>query len=116
QHYREQPLTTLQLGRFIIDQQKAGEQKTDESAVLKDYFRLFYQFSKQLGFDVVVGLIKQKDIGFHQKLLGAKILCPDPQIDYGSEHTFAVAAWELDNLKPRFLNWIDCQPLKQAIY
>ncbi|MCJ8272901.1 MAG: class I SAM-dependent methyltransferase [Psychrosphaera sp.] len=106
EHYREQGLSSLQIGRFIIDQQKEGE-----SAVLKDYFRLFYQFSKQLGFDVVVGLIKQKDIGFHQKLLGAKILCPDTQIDYGSEHTFAVAAWELDNLKPRFFNWIDCQPL-----
>lgn len=106
ERYRAQGLSSLQIGRFII-----CEQKEAESAVLKDYFRLFYQFSKQLGFDVVVGLIKQKDIGFHQKLLGAKILCPDTQINYGGEHTFAVGAWELDNLKPRFFNWIDCHAL-----
>lgn len=103
-HYRAQGLKALQIGRFIIDETGAGE--ADIS--VKDYFRLFYTFSKQLGFDIIVGLIKQKDIAFHQKMLGAEILCPDSRINYGGKHTFAVASWHLDKLKPRFFKWAGC--------
>jgi SAM-dependent methyltransferase len=110
-HYRQQGLNSLQIGRFVIGQQ---HNSNGEIVTLKDYFSLFYQFSKQLGFDVVIGLIKQKDVAFHQKLLGAKILCLDTQVDYDGEHTFAVSAWQLDELKPRFFKWANCQPIETS--
>lgn len=110
EHYRQQGLKSLQIGRFIIE----SHQNNDETATLKDYFKLFYLFSVQMNFDVVVGLIKQKDIALHQKRLGAKILCPNSQINYGGEHLFAVASWQLNTLKARFFDWIDCQPIASS--
>lgn len=106
QHYRREGARCLQIGRLII----SHDNNSNDEVTLKDYFRLFYLFSKRMGFDVVVGLIKQKDIAFHQKLLGAKLLNPDTRIDFGGKHIFAVAAWELDLLKPRFFNWASCRP------
>ena len=112
-HYRSQGLKCLQIGRLVIE---TGQSPCQVG--LKDYFRLFYQFSTQLGYDVIIGLVKQKDLGFHQKLLGATVLCPDTRIDYGSGHVFAVAAWQLNALKPKFFEWIQYQPetTETAIY
>ncbi len=98
-HYREQQLRTLQIGRFVISERC-------ESTSLKAYFNAFYRLAKTLNFDVIVGLIKQKDVAFHQKLLGVKVLNPDTTIDYGGKHRFAVGSWQLETLKPRFFQWL----------
>lgn len=103
--YRQRGLKCLQIGRFVIN-------KNNENTCAKDYFKLFYQFSKRLKYDVVVGMIKQKDMAFHQRLLGVKVLCDNTHIDFGGEHFFGTAAWELDHLKSRFFKWIDCAPIE----
>ena len=77
--------------------QKNGNQKAQ---LVKQYFKLFYQFSIMLGYDIVLGMVRHKDIKLHEQSFGAKVLCRNTQETYGSEHQFATMAWRLDNLKP----------------
>lgn len=105
--YREQGLKCLQIGRFIIEQ-------GNQACLLKAYFALFYRFAMRLGFDVLLGMVKQKDISVHQRLSGAKVLCQNTNVTYGGEDIFATVAWVLKNVKKRFFDWAGCQRIDSS--
>lgn len=105
QHYRQQGIRCLQIGRFIID----SHEQVTETSLLKAYFNLFYRFSMHLGYTVLLGMVKQKDVSVHQTLTAGKVLCDDTEVNYGGPNIFATMAWELENITKRFFKWAGCQ-------
>ncbi len=105
--YRLKGLKCIQIGRFI-------NTVKDENRTLRQYFRLFYQFSIKLGFDILLGMVKQKHMGFHKRVTSAKILNENTGVTFGSEHLFGTAAWELQNMKSSFFEWIGEQPITKG--
>lgn len=102
--YRNNGMKCIQIGRFINTEQ-------DENKTLKEYFRLFYLFSRQLGFDILLGLVKQKDMAFHRRKTSGKILNQDTGISFGSGHIFGTALWDLNDLDDNFFRWVGEQPI-----
>lgn len=88
----------MELGRFIIVQ--------DNPALLKAYYRLFYVVTKLLNFDSIVMVLRQKELNFHLKRVGAGLLEFDTGLNFGSKHQFAAIVWSLENTKPRFKLWM----------
>ena len=100
--YRKSGVDPVQVGRFIIDE------NLDKSC-LKSYMRLFYLYPLAMGRKVVFGLVRRKDVPIHEHRFGAEILIRDTQMNYGSNHTFAVAVWPLGALSDRLHKFIDLE-------
>lgn len=88
----------VELGRFINQDR--------EKSLVKSYYRAFYLLSRALKVDQIVMVMRQRNINFHVKKIGAKLLCPDTGVTFGSEHRFAVVSWPLEDTKARFLKWL----------
>ena len=95
---REKGERLVELGRFINQDQ--------EVSLVKSYYRAFYFLSKTLKVDQIVMVMRQRNINFHVKKIGAQLLCFDTGVTFGSEYRFAVVSWSLANTKARFLKWL----------
>ncbi len=96
--YHEKGQRLIEWGRFII--------VNHERSRLKAYYRTVYTLATRLGFDVVIMLMKPRNISLHQSLMGLRIIERDTGITYGGEATLAVVAWELQSTKKEFFKWI----------
>ncbi len=97
-HSRSKGESLVELGRFI-NQDK-------EKTLVKSYYRAFYYLSRAMRVDQVVMVMRQRNINFHVKKIGAKLLCADTGVTFGSEYRFAVVSWQLQATKARFLKWL----------
>ena len=104
--YRQQSLRLVELGRFIILEKNL--------ALLKAYYEAFYTISVAYNVHTIMMAMRQKDISFHQHMMGAKVLSDNIGVTFGSKHTFACVAWELKNTKPRFFKWLGHEPMRIA--
>jgi hypothetical protein len=95
--YRKQGLRLMELGRFII---KGGDKR-----LLKKYYQAFYALANAEKVGVILMAMKQKDIAFHQHLIGIKVLSADMNLTYGGKHKLACVSWEITNTKARFFKW-----------
>lgn len=105
--YREQGLKLVELGRFIIS--------NSNLTLLKAYYEAFYKISTRNNIHAILMIMRQKDVAFHKHLMGAKILSNDVGISFGSDHSFACVAWEIEKTKPKFFKWIGQQSLAAVV-
>lgn len=101
--YRKNGLKIVELGRFIIG--------NSNLTLLKAYYEAFYSISARNNVHAIVMILRQKDVAFHKHLMGAKLLSKDVGISFGSNHSFACVAWEIEKTKPKFFKWIGKQSL-----
>ena len=104
--YRLRSLRLVELGRFII--------LDNNLALLKAYYEAFYTISIAYNVHTIMMAMRQKDISFHEHMMGAKVLSGNMGITFGSEHTFACVAWELKKTKPKFFKWLGAKSLLEA--
>lgn len=96
--YRRQRKRLMEFGRFVIHE--------GTYQLLKAYYRAFYDTAKQLKTDIILIAVKPKDIDFHLRLTGAKLLSTDIGVTYGGENSLACVAWEIENTAARFFDWV----------
>lgn len=96
--YRHQSKRLMEFGRFVIH---GGTYQ-----LLKAYYRALYDTAKQLKTDIILIAVKPKDIDFHQRLTGAKLLSTDIGVTYGGDNYLACVAWEIDDTATRFFDWV----------
>ena len=94
--YRHQGKRLMEIGRFVIE---------DGQKLLKAYYRTVYEVAINQGIDIILMVIRQKDIGFHQKIIGAHTLVEDIGENFGSQHTFSCMEWQVNKTYKRFLQW-----------
>ena len=104
--YRTQGLNLVELGRFIIT--------NSNMALLKAYYEAFYTVSMVNNVHFIMMVMRQKDVAFHQHMMGAELLSDDVGISFGSQHAFACVAWEIEKTSPRFFKWLGRQPLDKV--
>lgn len=104
--YRHRRLRLVELGRFIILEKNL--------TLLKAYYEAFYTISIAHNIHTIMMAMRQKDISFHKHMMGAKVLSNDMGITFGSKHTFACVAWEIEKTKPKFFKWLGHQSLNKA--
>jgi hypothetical protein len=95
--HRKRGLKLLELGRFII--------ADDARGALKGYYRHFYQSARKRGIDSIVMVMRENHIKFHQRLMGATVLCADLQENFGSNFKYACVEWKIAETKTRFFDW-----------
>lgn len=94
--YRNSHKRLMEIGRFVI---------RDQQNLLKSYYKAAYAVAVRKGIDVILMVIRQKDIGFHQKLIGTQVLREDIGETFGSCHPFSCLSWEIADTKPAFFKW-----------
>lgn len=94
--YRQGRKRLMEIGRFVI---------RDQQNLLKSYYKAAYEVAIRKGVDIILMVIRQKDIGFHQKLIGTQVLREDIGETFGSSHRFSCLSWELANTRPAFFKW-----------
>ena len=95
--YRKSGKKLMEIGRFVIE----GKQ-----CLLKHYYKAVLEVSIRENVDIVLMVIRQKDILFHQRLIGIDVLSEDIGENFGSEFPFACVAWDIAKTKPRFSEWV----------
>jgi SAM-dependent methyltransferase len=81
--------------------------------------QVLYLLPKLVGANVVVGMVRSKDIALHEKRFGATVLNRHSGESYGGKYEFATVVWLLDQLTPSFFKLTGCQQLAsktQPIY
>ena len=96
--YRAGKKRLIEWGRFIINEGNTG--------LLKKYYESVFRISSQLDCDSIIMAMKPKDIAFHKRLIGVKVIAQDMEITYGGPYRLACVAWEITNTKQTFFNWI----------
>lgn len=94
--YRRQGKKLMEIGRFVIE---------DGQNLLKAYYRSVYEVAVHQGIDIILMVIRQKDIPFHRKIIGANTLIEDIGENFGSQHTFSCMEWEVNKTYQRFIEW-----------
>ena len=96
-NYRRSGKKLMEIGRFFI-----GEKQH----LLKHYYKAVYEIALRKDVDIVLMIIRQKDIAFHQILMGADILSKDIGENFGSNFSFACIAWDIEKTKAKFNQWV----------
>ena len=96
--YRKEGKQLMEIGRFII--------RDNDRCLLKKYYQAFYEIAKSTQVDYVVMVMRRKDLAFHKKLFGIDVLVDAIGENFGSEHTFMCAGWNVANTRPAFFKWI----------
>ena len=96
--YRQAGKKLMEIGRFVIN---------DKQNLLKSYYKSAYDIAITQGIDILLMIIRHKDLPFHQKLLGAQLLKEDVGESFGSDYQFSCLAWNIENTHSRFLHWIE---------
>ena len=108
QYYRDEGLRIFQLGRFVVSGKDHGAKRAMR------LLQVLYLLPKLVGGNVVLGMVRTKDIVLHEKRFGAKVLNRNTGETYGSEHEFATVAWLLNQLKPAFFQKTGCPQINPA--
>lgn len=95
--YRQAGKRLMEIGRFVIQ----GKQN-----LLKSYYKSAYRIAIYQGIDILLMIIRHKDLVFHKDLLGATILAENIKENFGSTHQFSCVAWNIEQTHTRFLHWI----------
>lgn len=103
--YREAEKILLQAGRFVVSPGKDLEKRA------MTLLQTLYLVPKLLGAAAVIGMVRPKDLSLHQKRFGAKLLMADIGKTYGSDHQFALVAWEPDALTDNYFKKTACPRL-----
>ncbi len=96
--YRQSGKKLVEIGRFVI----AGH-KID---LLQYYYKAIYDVAIKNHIDIVLMVIRQKDIRFHQRMMGVDLLIHDIEEDFGSSYAFSCIAWDIVKTPQRFHNWV----------
>lgn len=97
QEYRERGVRMMELGRFIIKNRSRGLEKS--------YYRSFFRVARSLQCDAIVMSMQPHHIGFHQRMVGLRVLAENT-VSYGGPFSLACVIWELDSTTPKFFNWL----------
>lgn len=95
--YRTSDWTLMEWGRFIIDDER--------TSVLKRYYQTLYRVATRLGGNAIVMSMQPRHIGFHQNLIGIRVLEYDTGETYGGGVSLACVVWELRHTKDNFFKW-----------
>jgi hypothetical protein len=96
--YRKNGNKLMEFGRLVSNE--------GSLQLLRFYYQSIYLVAKAENIDVVVMVLKQKDVPFHQRLLGAHTLLEDVGMPVGGEHKMSCAVWEIKQTKPYFFKWV----------
>ncbi len=88
-----------EFGRFVIQE---GSQST-----LKAFYQCIYRVGLALGVAEIFFLVRQKELNFYRKRIGADVLKEDTGLSFGSDHLFAAVSWRLENTNTHFLQWLE---------
>lgn len=94
---RAQGKRLMEVGEFVITDSTQG--------LLERYYRAFYEIALNNDIDYMLILVKQKDVAFHQSMIGAKVLVESNGHTYGSGHYFSYLEWSIKDTKPAFFEW-----------
>lgn len=86
-----------EVGRFAI--------YSDSTDRLKQYYREFWLRAVSLDVDDMLILVKQKDVKFHQNVVGAELVHKDVGTGFGSPYIFAAMRWGVSETRERFFRW-----------
>ncbi|MCJ8274364.1 MAG: class I SAM-dependent methyltransferase, partial [Psychrosphaera sp.] len=100
----------VQMGRFVIDEDNAD----NPAALAMENFRVLYLLPRMLGFDTVLGMVRQKDLELH-KNFGAQVFSANTGVTYGSKYYFATICWQLDKMSRSFFKYTRCQPVEKPL-
>jgi hypothetical protein len=89
----------MEVGEFIIADQTQG------IALLKDYYRAFYEVAVENAIDYMIIIVKTKDVSFHQRMIGTKTLVENTGESYGSQYDFSCLEWPIKTTKHKFIQW-----------
>ncbi|MEZ5452571.1 MAG: hypothetical protein R3E93_07060 [Thiothrix sp.] len=95
--YRRSGKRLMEIGRFVI---------RGNLNLVKHYYKAAHAIAVRQGIDSLLMVIRQKDVLFHQKRLGAELLAEDVGEDFGSGQPFACMAWDVSKTTPAFLRWV----------
>ena len=95
--YRKSGKKLMEIGRFVIE---------EKNSLLQHYYKAVYEISNREKVDIVLMIIRQKNIPFHQRMIGVDVLSEDVNENFGSEHCFACVAWDIAKTKKRFSRWV----------
>ena len=96
--YRKEGFKLAGIGRFVI--------KIRDTRLLQEYYRVFYNLALLLNIDYIMLLIRDKEIKFYKKRIGALVLTENTGYSYGGPHYFAGVAWPVKTTDETFLRWI----------
>lgn len=94
--YRRSKKRLMEIGRFVI---------RDQQNLVRSYYKAAYEVAVRRGIDIILMVIRQKDIRFHQKLIGTEVLSEDIGENFGSSHSFSCLSWDIATTKPAFFKW-----------
>jgi len=95
--YRELGMKLMEGGRLI---------NQGSLSFLKLLYKSVYLTAKAEEVEVIIILIKEKDVAFHRNLLGAYLLSDGIEAGNGGKYKMACMSWELNQTKERFFNWV----------
>lgn len=94
--YRQAGKHLMEFGRLVI---------SDGENLVKSYYKAAYEVAVRRGIDIILIVIRQKNIPFHKRLLGVNVLSEDVGEGFGSPHKFCCLSWDVANTKPGFFKW-----------
>jgi len=95
--YRQLGKKLMEIGRFANADKNIN--------LIKEYYIAVYQVAKIENIDVIIIVLKDKDVAMHHNLLGAYLLSNDLNIDNGGKYKMTCVAWEVKHTKQRFFRW-----------
>ena len=96
--WRQRGERLAEFGRFVIDDGRLS--------LVRHYYASIYHTCQFLEVDRLVLLVRQKELAFYQKRVGASVLCEDTGLTFGSDHRFAALSWSIATTGSRFLDWL----------
>lgn len=104
---REDGLKIAELGRFAISGNK--------TTFLRLYYKAVYELGHQLGIDVVLIVMKRRNLPSHKKIMSISILSEQMGHSWDEEQgELALVAWHIKDDQPKFLRWTGAT--KPAVY
>lgn len=94
--YRQLGHKLMEVGRFSSSEKCIN--------LVKAYYSAVYHVAKAENVDVIIIVVKDKDVAMHHNLLGAYLLSDDLNIDNGGKYKMSCVAWEVKHTKQRFLD------------
>lgn len=98
QSLRDRNYKLMELGRFHI--------LNNSQAYLKAYYASVMNIATAEAADIIIMAMQHRHIKFHEKLIGVEVIDPLLAGDFGSGLPYAAVAWEIQQTKPSFFDWL----------
>lgn len=96
--YRKSGKKLVEIGRFVIEGRRVD--------LLQRYYKAIHDVAVANHVDIVLMVIRQKDVRFHQRMMGVDLLIHDIDEGFGSGYAFSCIAWDIAKTPRRFYNWV----------